>query len=83
MPVDVQAKLYRANDIENFDTSAIRCRVKGGAEILFYTSHAAGSMLGPVIRFEFEKGVVSLNAPDPVLPLNFKSGSSSPAIMAQ
>ncbi len=65
VPVDVQAELYRANGIENFDTAAIRCRVKGGAEILLYASHAVGSMLGPVLRFEFEKGVVSLTAPDP------------------
>ncbi len=57
-PVDIQAELYRANAIENFDTAAVRCHTADGVEIVFYTSHAAPSHIGPVIVYEFEKAVV-------------------------
>jgi hypothetical protein len=44
---DVQAELYRANDIENYDTAAVRVTVEGGAELLFYTSHSVPIAMGP------------------------------------
>ena len=40
-PAWLEAELYRANDIENYDTAALRCRTTCGAEVLFYTTHAA------------------------------------------
>jgi predicted dehydrogenase len=55
-PVQVQAELYRANSIQNFDTAALRCRTDNDVEILFYTSHAGLSEIGPVFSYEFEKG---------------------------
>jgi len=61
-PVTVRAELYRANEIENYDTAAIRCRVEGGAEVLFYTSHACGERRGPRSRYEFENAVVEYDA---------------------
>jgi predicted dehydrogenase len=62
MPIQVQAELYRANPIENYDTAAIRCRTEGGAEVLFYATHAGTPRVGPVCRLEFERGVVTLDA---------------------
>jgi hypothetical protein len=53
-PAVVQAELYRANAIENFDTAAIRCHTACGVEVLFYTSHAITERRGPRSRFEFE-----------------------------
>jgi predicted dehydrogenase len=61
-PLSVQAELYRANDIENYDTAAIRCRVDCGAEVLFYTSHSVPPKLGPIARYEFENAVISYEA---------------------
>jgi predicted dehydrogenase len=61
-PLGVQAELYRANEIENYDTAAIRCRMEGGAEVLFYTSHAASERRGPRSRFEFEHATVDYDA---------------------
>jgi len=61
-PVDVQAELYRANEIENYDTAAIRCHTERGAEILFYTTHAVAERVGPVFCFEFEKATVSYDS---------------------
>ena len=62
MPAQVQAELYRANDIENYDTAAIRCRTECGAEVLFYTSHAVPERRGPRSRYEFERAVVEYDA---------------------
>jgi predicted dehydrogenase len=61
MPATVQAELYRANDIENFDTAAIRCHTDSGVEVLFYTSHAVAERRGPRSRFEFELGHVDFD----------------------
>jgi hypothetical protein len=54
----VEAELYRAYDIENFDTAALRCFTEEGTEILFYVSHAVEADTGPVFLYEFETGTV-------------------------
>jgi len=58
VPVEVEAELYRANPIENYDTAALRARTSEGVEILFYATHASRGDKGPVFAYEFEKGVV-------------------------
>lgn len=60
-PAWVEAELYRANDIENYDTAALRCRMECGAEILFYTTHATPERVGPMCRFEFERATVEFD----------------------
>ncbi len=60
-PVSIQAELYRANAIENYDTAALRVIVEGGAEILFYASHAVSERVGPVLRAGFERGVIHMD----------------------
>lgn len=60
-PLNVQAELYRANPIENYDTAALRVAVEGGAEILFYASHAVSESFGPVLRAEFENGTIHMD----------------------
>jgi predicted dehydrogenase len=62
MPATVRAELYRANDIENYDTAAIRAETTCGTEILFYTTHAVQERRGPTSRFEFEHAVVEFDA---------------------
>jgi predicted dehydrogenase len=62
MPASVQAELYRANEIENYDTAAIRCRTQSGVEVLFYTTHAVAERRGPKSRFEFELATVEYDA---------------------
>jgi hypothetical protein len=56
--VRIEAELYRAHDIENFDTAAFRCFTSGGAEVLFFVSHVAGIDTGPIFLYEFEGGEV-------------------------
>jgi predicted dehydrogenase len=58
-PLSVTAELYRANEIENYDTGVLRCALKTGAELLFVTSHATGSSTGPAFELEFELAQVS------------------------
>ena len=57
-PVRVEAELYRAHEIENFDSAALRCHTGDGVEILFYVSHAASVDTGPVFSYEFEGGEI-------------------------
>lgn len=57
-PADVQAELYRANPIQNFDTAAMRSHTTDGAELLFYTTHATAVDEGPMLCYEFENAAV-------------------------
>lgn len=61
-PLSVQAELHRANDIENYDTAAIRAGVPGGVEVLFFTTHAVAGVVGPVACYEFEKATITYEA---------------------
>jgi predicted dehydrogenase len=54
----VQAELYRANPIENYDTGILRCITGNDVEILFYTTHASRQNVNPIFDYEFEKAVV-------------------------
>ena len=60
VPATVQGELRRANEIENFDTAALRSRTTDGVEILFWASHASRTDSGPVTRYEFERGTVTI-----------------------
>ncbi|MGZ4886688.1 MAG: Gfo/Idh/MocA family protein [Candidatus Aminicenantales bacterium] len=57
-PAEVEAELYRANPVENFDTAAMRARTEEGVEILLYATHAPRREKGPVFSYEFEKATV-------------------------
>jgi len=61
-PAEVEAELYRAYPIENFDTAAARIMTGDGVEILFYVTHVAEAERGPVFRYEFERGVVGCDS---------------------
>lgn len=52
----LEAELYRANDLETFDTCAIRLHTEEGCELLFYGSHATETEQGPQFQYSFEKG---------------------------
>ena len=58
IPETVQAELYRANQIENFDTAVVRIKTKCGTELLYYGTHAVNQSKGPVFQYEFENAVV-------------------------
>ena len=66
-PVSFDAKLMRANQIENFDTAHIVCRFENGATADFIASHAIGTNLNPLFLYRFEKGDVYFSQ-DEVIP---------------
>lgn len=63
-PADVQAELYRANVIENYDAAALRCHTDQGTEILFYTSHCVPLNRDPILVYEFENAIVEYDGND-------------------
>ena len=58
MPTEVVAELYRANNIENYDTACLRAKTNDGADILFVTSHAVDQSLPIRCEFIFEQAQV-------------------------
>ncbi|XEC96336.1 Gfo/Idh/MocA family protein [Paenibacillus tarimensis] len=54
-PSSVTAELYRANDIENYDTAALKAYTDNGAELLYYGSHAVDKKAGARFHYAFEK----------------------------
>lgn len=72
--VDVQAELYRANPIENYDTAAIRCHTDDGVEILFYTAHPVPNNIGPILSYEFEQADVKFDPVESRLRAYFHNG---------
>jgi len=58
-PAEVQAELYRAYPIENFDSAACRIFTRDGVELLFYASHVTDHDRGPMFSFEFEQATVT------------------------
>jgi predicted dehydrogenase len=60
-PTEVTAELYRAYQIENFDTVACRALSGEGAELVFYVSHVTRNDKGPVFFFEFEQATITYN----------------------
>lgn len=63
LPTTVEAELYRANPIANYDAAALRVHTAGGAELLMLTAHTSPVSIGPLFEYEFENGVVRF--PDP------------------
>lgn len=61
LPVSVVAETYRANKIENYDTSVIRSYTNDGVEIFFLASHAIqkSEEYGPTFEYEFEDAIIS------------------------
>lgn len=58
-PVSVQAELYRANAIENYDTAALRIHTADGIELMHFTSHAVPSRINPMMTYRFEHATVT------------------------
>lgn len=67
-PLALQGELYRANDIENFDTCALRAATDAGCEALFFAAHAVDRHDDPVFEYRFEKARLVYNASPSVPP---------------
>lgn len=58
-PATIQAELYRANAIENYDTGALRIMTEAGVELLFLSTQTMTQRVGPVSVYEFENATVT------------------------
>ncbi len=56
--VRVEAELYRARDIENYDTGAFRAVTESGVEILVLLTHACGQSHQPTIDWIGDTGSI-------------------------
>jgi len=63
LPVKIVAETYRANTIENYDTSIIRTSTEDGVDILFVASHAIQKKdeYGPAFEYVFEDAIITFN----------------------
>jgi predicted dehydrogenase len=77
-PVDLSARLWRANDIETFDTVAARVRTSGGAQLLFLASHtvAEDETTEPRFVVDFEHATVSFPGESAPITAQFRDGST-------
>jgi predicted dehydrogenase len=57
-PVELQAELYRTQEIESFDTISARVRVDSGVTILFSVTHCSLANEDPVIELVGDGGVI-------------------------
>lgn len=57
-PVTVEAELYRANPIENYDTCCLRYEVTGGATLLVGFTHACRRTIHPTVTLIGEHGTL-------------------------
>ncbi len=64
VPLELNVELYRANQIENYDTAAIRIKTREGADIIFLATHATKECLEPSFCFEFDKATVYYDEED-------------------
>ena len=58
LPATVQAELYRANPIENYDICTLRLTLPNDATLLVAMTHACESSTEPIVRIEGESGVL-------------------------
>lgn len=60
----VEAELYRAREIENYDTCAIRAATAAGCDLLVLLSHASADYIDPVVELTGSDGVMRRFHPD-------------------
>ncbi len=58
LPKNISGELYRANDIENFDSCKIDFQFDNGAKACFIAAHPVHSAVEPVFEYQFENGNV-------------------------
>jgi predicted dehydrogenase len=63
-PMKTEAELYRAYDIESFDTGCMRVQTDSDVEVVFAASHACNANLDPVMRIAADEATVDYRIGD-------------------
>ena len=58
MPIKTEAKLYRVNPIQTFDTALIKSTFANGATSLYIGTHTTDKSRDPEFIYKFEKGTI-------------------------
>ncbi len=75
-PKNLQSELYRANDIENYDTAAVKVWTEEGVELLYLVTHATQELVNPRFCYEFENATVYFDQDgESQIVAEFKDGS--------
>jgi predicted dehydrogenase len=61
-PLSVSAELYRANEIETYDTCSLRLGLPGDVPLYVAYTHACSEMVEPMITIETDRGVIRYHA---------------------
>lgn len=64
MPEEIKASLYRANDIETYDTALIEVKIKDSVSLKFTASHATEENINPLNVFYFENAKIYISEDD-------------------
>jgi predicted dehydrogenase len=71
----ISGSLYRARNIETFDTCFLRGTFTDGCTMQFCASHTAQRRIDPILEYRFEKGTVSFDENiDGILRASFSDG---------
>ncbi len=65
MPEKTEGSVYRAREIESFDTCFLRGEFASGARFYYAATHTCAEKTNPLFEYRFEKGVVSCFCDDP------------------
>jgi len=57
-PLSVEAELYRARPIQNYDTISMRLRLDGGVDMLVLLTHACSQTIHPILHIQAETGSI-------------------------
>jgi predicted dehydrogenase len=57
-PQRLEAELYRANEIENYDTCSLRIATAGEVPLLVLMTHACEKLVGPIVEITGTKGTL-------------------------
>lgn len=60
-PIKLGACLFRANDIETFDTAFVEATLEDGVKVRYNVSHATEANIDPVTRISMENGTAYIN----------------------
>lgn len=73
-PDSLQAELYRANRIENYDTASMRVMTEENIPLLFTTAHPIQHDCGPLAHYELEDAVIEYPSETEEFIVRFRNG---------
>jgi hypothetical protein len=76
MPQVVEAELYRARRIENYDTVSMRLLLPGGISVLILLTHACMQKIEPIVEITGESGAVRVRCSSQAEILLNKAGET-------